>query len=65
MDYNFLLQPVYSGSDVRVLCVNVQPPKPTFLLDEIQGGLTNRGFGVVAAVHFKCGCVDCFHEFVT
>ena len=26
---------------------------------------TNRRFGVVAAVHFRCGCVDCLHEFVT
>ena len=41
------------------MCVIVQPPKPTFLLDEIWDGLTNRRFGVVAAVHFRCGCVDC------
>ena len=32
---NFLLQPVNSGFDVRVLCAIVQPPKPTFLLYEI------------------------------
>ena len=32
---NFLLQPVNGGFDVRVLCVIVQPPKPTFLLYEI------------------------------
>ena len=62
---NFLLQPVNSGFDVRVLCVIIQPPKPTFLLDEISDGLTNRRSGVVAAVHLRCGCVDCLHEFVT
>ena len=50
---------------MRVLCVIVQPPKPTFLLNEVQDGLTNRRFGVVAAVHFRCGCIDCLHEFVT
>ena len=32
---NFFLQPVNGGFDVRVLCVIVQPPKPTFLLDEV------------------------------
>ena len=32
---DFLLQLVNGGFDVRVLCVIVQPPKPTFLLDEI------------------------------
>ena len=29
------LQPVNGGFDVRVLCVIVQPPKPTFLLNEV------------------------------
>ena len=62
---NFFLQPVNGGFDVRVLCVIVQPPKPTFLLDEVYEGLTNRRFGVVAAVHFRCGCIDCLYEFVT
>ena len=47
---NFLLQLVYDGFDVRILCVIVQPPKPTFLLDKIWDGLTNRSFGVTAAV---------------
>ena len=42
---NFFLQPVNGGFDVRVLCVIVQPPKPLFLLDEIQDGLTNRRLG--------------------
>ena len=42
------------------MCVIVQLPKPMFLLDEIQDGLTNRRFGVLAAVR-----VDCLHEFVT
>ena len=37
--------------------------RPTFLLDE--DGLTNRRFEVIAAVHFRCGCVDCLNEFVT
>ena len=32
---NFFLQSVNDGFGVRVLCVIVQPPKPTFLLDEI------------------------------
>ena len=62
---NFFLQLVNGGLDVGVLCVVVQPPKPTFLLDEVQDGLTNRRFGVTAAVHFRCGCIDCLHEFVT
>ena len=62
---NFLLQPVNGGFDVRVLCAVVQLPKPTFLLYEIKDGLTNRRFGVIAAVHFRCGCIDCLHEFVT
>ena len=48
-----------------VLCVIVQLPKPTFLLDEVQDGLTNMRFGVIAAVHFRCGCIDYLHEFVT
>ena len=61
---DFFLQLVDGGFDVRVLCVIVEPPKPTFLLDEVWDGLTNRRFGVVAAVHFRCGCIDC-HEFVT
>ena len=39
---SFLLQLVYGGFGVRVLCVTVQPPKPTFFFDEIQDGLTNR-----------------------
>ena len=56
---NFLLQLVNGGFGIRILCVIVQPPKPTFLLDEIQDGLTNRRFRVAVAVHFKCGCVDC------
>ena len=60
---NFRLQSANGGFDVRVLCVVVQPPKPTFLLDEVWDGLTNRRFGVVAAVHFRCGCIDCLHEF--
>ena len=62
---NFILQLVNSGFDVRVLCVIVQVPKPTFLICEIQDGLTNRRFGVVAAAHFRCGCIDCLHKFVT
>ena len=62
---NFFLQLVDGGFDVRVLCVIVQPPKPTFLLNEVQDGLTNRRFGVIAAVHFRCGCIDCLDEFVT
>ena len=32
---NFFLQLVNGGFDVRVLCVIVQPSKPTFLLDEV------------------------------
>ena len=48
-----------------VLGVIVQPPKPTFLLNEVQDGLTNRRFGVIATVHFRCGCIDCLLEFVT
>ena len=32
---NFFLQLVNGGFDVRVLCVIVQQPKPTFLLDEV------------------------------
>ena len=35
---NFFLQLVNCGFGIRVLCVVVQPPKPTFLLDEVQGG---------------------------
>ena len=62
---NFFLLLVNGGFDVRVLCVFVQPPKPTFFLDEVQDGLTKKRFGVVAAVHFRCGCIDCLHEFVT
>ena len=61
---NFLLQLVNGGFDVRILCVIVQLPKPMFLLDEIQDALTDRRFGVIAAVHFRCGCIDCLHEFV-
>ena len=62
---NFFLQLVNGGFGVRILCVIVQPPKPTFLLNEIWDGLTNRRFGVIAAVHFRRGCIDCLHEFVT
>ena len=62
---NFFLQLANGGFRVRILCVIAQPPKPTFLLNEIQDGLTDRRFGVTAAVHFRCGCVDCLHEFVT
>ena len=61
---NFFLQLVNSGFCVRILCVIVQPPKPTFLLDEIQDGLTNTRFGVTAAVHFRCGCIDCLRDYV-
>ena len=32
---NFLLQLVYGGFGFRILCVIVQPPKPTFFFDEI------------------------------
>ena len=62
---NFFLQLVNGGFGVRILCVIVQPPKPTFLFNEIWDGLTNRRFGVTAAVHFRRGCIDCLHEFVT
>ena len=62
---NFFLQLVNGGFDVRVLCVVVQPPKPTFLLNEVKDGLTSRRFVVIAAVHVRCGCIDCLHEFVT
>ena len=41
-----LLRKVSNGGfDVRVRCVIVQPPKPTFLLDEVQDGLANRDLG--------------------
>ena len=33
--FNFFLQLVDGGFGVRILCVIVQPPKPTFLLDEV------------------------------
>ena len=62
---DFLLQPVNGGFGVRVLCVIVQPPKHVFLVNKVQDGLTDRRFGVVAAVHFRCGCIDYLHEFVT
>ena len=32
---NFFLQLVNGGFGVRILCVIVQPPKPTFLLHQI------------------------------
>ena len=32
---NFLLQLVYGGFGVSILCVIVRPPKPTFFFDEI------------------------------
>ena len=60
---NFLLQPVNGGFDVRVLCVIIQPPKPTFLLYEILDGLTNRRIGVVGAVHLRC--VDVLTAFMS
>ena len=34
-----------------------------FLLDEIQDGLINMRSGVIVAVHFRCGYVECLHEF--
>ena len=39
------MQLVNGGFGVRILCDIVQPPKPTFFLDEIQDSLTNRRFG--------------------
>ena len=36
---NFFLQLVDGGFRIKVLCVVVQPPKPTFLLDEVWDGL--------------------------
>ena len=48
---NFLLQLVNGGIGVRILCIIVQPAKPTFLLDEIWDGFTNWRFWVIAAAH--------------
>ena len=62
---NFFLHLVNGGFGVGILCVTEHPPKPTFRLDEIQDGLTNRRFGVITAVHCRCECIDCLHEFVT
>ena len=59
------LQLVNGRFSIRVLCVVGQSPNPTFLLDEVWDGLTDRRFGVIAAVHFRCGCIDCLHEFLT
>ena len=42
---NFFLQLVNGGFGIRALCVIVQPPKPTFLLDEVQDGLTIGDLG--------------------
>ena len=56
---------VYGGFGVGILCVIIQPLKRTCFFDKISDGLTNRRFGVVAAIYFRCGCVDCLHEFVT
>ena len=39
---NFLLQLVYGGFGVRILCIVVQPPKPMFFFDEIQDSLADR-----------------------
>ena len=47
------------------MCYCTAAKKPTFLLDEVQDGLTNRRFWIVVAVHFRSGCIDCLHELVT
>ena len=39
---NFRVQLVCGVFCVRILCVIVQPPKPTFFFDEIEDGLTYR-----------------------